>query len=35
MEEVLLLDPEDGLAKMHLERLRRGENGTRIVMTSK
>ncbi|MEQ8443276.1 MAG: adenylate/guanylate cyclase domain-containing protein [Alphaproteobacteria bacterium] len=35
MEEVLMLDPEDGLAKMHLERLRRGENGIRIVMTSK
>lgn len=35
MEEVLLLDPEDGLAKMHLDRLRDGQNGIRIVMTSK
>lgn len=35
MEEVLLLDPDDGLAKMHLRRLRDGETGIRIVMTSK
>ncbi len=35
MEEVLLLDPDDGLAKMHLRRLRDGQNGIRIVMTSK
>ncbi len=35
MEEVLLLDPDDGLAKMHLQRLRDGQNGIRIVMTSK
>lgn len=35
MEEVLRLDPEDGLAKMHLTRLRGGETGVRIVMTGK
>lgn len=35
LEEVLALDPEDGLAKLHLGRIRDGETGTRIVMTGK
>lgn len=35
LEEVLALDPEDGLAKLHLGRMKDGETGTRIVMTSK
>ncbi|NMM44397.1 adenylate/guanylate cyclase domain-containing protein [Rhodospirillaceae bacterium KN72] len=35
MAEVLDLTPDDGLAKLHLDRLRNGETGIRIVMTSK
>lgn len=35
MEAVLAFDENDGLAKMHLDRLRDGQNGIRIVMTSK
>jgi adenylate cyclase len=35
LEAVLRATPEDALAKFHLDRLRAGETGTRIVLTEK
>ncbi len=34
-EELLVSRPDDGLAKFHLARLKRGEQGTRVVFTEK